>query len=478
MRFGWRAALGFMLGLSTWLAACGGGGAGGGSQSAAIGTLAYVDTVCREGADRYSVRQSLLIRQGEHDPVPVFEEAAEPVPVTGTPCKNFGQLRTGEVAVFGGVFQRFSVSPDGSAVVFEVTDDFSVVAPNQLIAPDREGIYFVRAEGSGLRRLGPASREANFRSAANGASDFPWFSFSPDGRFVTFADLGPDEAGKETVQVVTLNVLTGERKQVTHLPFAPELSPPFASTGPPAFISNDVIGFGTNVNVGWLNPSRDFVAVTVNADGTNLKVALTGTTVLTPGGPILLHLAITGSGRIAVTSRLPEGNLEIFVFDGINLLQVTNFGRVDTAFQGAFVGVDGQRVFFSASADPLGRNPTSTCQLFSVGALGGDLQQLTSFTDPEPSQYGCALGALQPPLGCVTVPNNGYAPSQDARTGTLVFASSCDPFGTNPNGGQLFAMRPDGTGLRQLTDDPPVKTDPDGSVTVELPGPYTYGPYR
>jgi hypothetical protein len=78
----------------------------------------------------------------------------------------------------------------------------------------------------------------------------------------------------------------------------------------------------------------------------------------------------------------------------------------------------------------------------------------------------------------VTVPINGYAPSQDARTGTLVFASSCDPFGTNPNGGQLFAMRPDGTGLRQLTDDPPVKTDPDGSVTVELPGPYTYGPYR
>jgi hypothetical protein len=34
----------------------------------------------------------------------------------------------------------------------------------------------------------------------------------------------------------------------------------------------------------------------------------------------------------------------------------------------------------------------------------------------------------------------------DRITGTVLFASSCDPVGTNPFGEQLFAMRPDGTG--------------------------------
>jgi len=60
----------------------------------------------------------------------------------------------------------------------------------------------------------------------------------------------------------------------------------------------------------------------------------------------------------------------------------------------------------------------------------------------------------------------------------LVFVSSCDPFGTNPNGEQIFAMRPDGSGLRALTDTRSVVHDPDGSVEVELPGPWSYGPHR
>jgi len=39
----------------------------------------------------------------------------------------------------------------------------------------------------------------------------------------------------------------------------------------------------------------------------------------------------------------------------------------------------------------------------------------------------------------------------DEITGALLFASSCDPLGGNPFGDQLFAMRQDGTGLRQVT---------------------------
>ena len=62
----------------------------------------------------------------------------------------------------------------------------------------------------------------------------------------------------------------------------------------------------------------------------------------------------------------------------------------------------------------------------------------------------------------------------DRITGTVLFASSCDPVGGNPFGDQLFAMRPDGTGLRQLTNARGMTTDPDGTVHVELPGPEVY----
>ena len=59
-----------------------------------------------------------------------------------------------------------------------------------------------------------------------------------------------------------------------------------------------------------------------------------------------------------------------------------------------------------------------------------------------------------------------------------MFESSCDPLHANPYGGQLFAMRPDGLGLRQLTDAAGFTTNPDGSVHVELPGPFAYSSER
>jgi hypothetical protein len=169
-------------------------------------------------------------------------------------------------------------------------------------------------------------------------------------------------------------------------------------------------------------------------------------------------------------------------------LQLTRFDRVDTGHPAAavsaqaFLSADGQRVFFTASADPEGKNPTETCQLFSIDSLGADLQQLTLFrTDPH-SEYGCnSYVAAQG--GCfIAAVNADRASSQDAVLGTLVFYSSCDPFGTTPNGGQLYAMKPDGmepdgSGLRQLTSARGMVIAADGSVDVELPGPHAYGPH-
>jgi hypothetical protein len=86
--------------------------------------------------------------------------------------------------------------------------------------------------------------------------------------------------------------------------------------------------------------------------------------------------------------------------------------------------------------------------------------------DGRPSTTGCAAWAS--PACSIS---NLFV---DPRTGTVLFQSSCDPFGANPFGEQLFAMRPDGTGLRQLTSARGMTTDPDGTIHVELPGPTAY----
>jgi hypothetical protein len=59
-------------------------------------------------------------------------------------------------------------------------------------------------------------------------------------------------------------------------------------------------------------------------------------------------------------------------------------------------------------------------------------------------------------------------------TRALVFESSCDPFGTDVLGDQYFAMRPDGSGLRQLTRTRGMVTHADGSIEVQRPGPWAY----
>jgi len=74
---------------------------------------------------------------------------------------------------------------------------------------------------------------------------------------------------------------------------------------------------------------------------------------------------------------------------------------------------------------------------------------------------------------------DGEIGRQDPETGTIVFDSSCDPFGVSPVSQQLYAMRPDGSGLRQLTAYRGMVEEPDGTVTVELPGPVAYSaPFR
>jgi hypothetical protein len=67
------------------------------------------------------------------------------------------------------------------------------------------------------------------------------------------------------------------------------------------------------------------------------------------------------------------------------------------------------------------------------------------------SRPGCLPGRRG--LGCQIHFGFVRHPSQNPHTGTIFFWSNCDPFpGQNPDGWQVFAMQPDGSGLRQLTD--------------------------
>jgi len=165
---------------------------------------------------------------------------------------------------------------------------------------------------------------------------------------------------------------------------------------------------------------------------------------------------------------------DVFVQQGKDLLQLTNL-HCDDTFTG-FLSASRSRAFFLASADPLGTNPHRHCQLFSVNSLGGGMRQITHFD----------LGYRLSYPGCFCPCGIGYGAYrlivQDPVTKAIVFNTAQDPFHLSAirlrpglfSYDQILAMRPDGSGLRQLTDAAGFTTNPDGSIRVELPGPFAY----
>jgi hypothetical protein len=320
------------------------------------------------------------VRRGESAPVTIARIPIGPLPAP-LACGLFGFRRDGASSVALGAFHRLAVSPDGTALVFEVTDDFSLLG-QRFVPPEQQGIFFIRADGGGLRRLGAASRTPSFTSSGAFGTDFvePVFRFSPNGRLVDFTDMGPGPDGQDAAQVFILDVETGQRTQVTHLPPAPVAG--IAGTRVGAFPNDRTISFTTSSNPEGLNPDGELLLFAVSIDDFKLKPL---STVVLQGEEGLIPVpVITGFGRVARSVKVPgvpvnrlpgilEGTsiYEVFIIDGTDVLQLTNFRRVDTA-QRLILGQDGERVFFTASVDPpLGTNPLEVCQIFSADALGG-----------------------------------------------------------------------------------------------------------
>ena len=480
------------------LTACGGGRGEATSSlttepAPVSGTLAYVETECRDTGNVFVEHQRLRIRQGEREPVTVFETPEVSVPGKGFLCPEVIGGHFGDGSVAREAFQQVTVSPDGASVAFEVTDEFSVDPHLPLnLPPEKKGIFWVRADGTGVpRKLGPPSRERSFYITGGSFINGPTFDlgFSPDGGTLAFVDKGPDADGHEADQVFTIDVATGTRTQVTHLPPSIPAAgyPPDAPTlRGPVFVDDQRIKFKSTANPNDVNPKGEYLIMTIKTDGSDLQVPLPITVPLA-GSQVDLQFVITGGRPLAINVEYaghpindpPLGGVqeiwEVFVVDEEgNALQLTNFRRIDTS-AGA-VDPDGEHVYFYASADPLGTNPSENCQIFSIDRTGADLRQLTNFREVDHSLTGCDFETNgltgSRPIGCAL-----YFTYQDPRSRTLLFYSECNPLNNmNPNGSQIFAMRPDGSGLRQLTDSQGLVKAP-GGYSGAIPGPWAYGPY-
>jgi cysteine-rich repeat protein len=468
-----------------------------GPGGARIRTLAYVVSSCTQFPDGRSVgHQALRIRRGDRDPVTIAEfgpgsTAGGMLPYGMPYCEDVSSsgARWGSKSTFVFPLQRLGVSPDGSVVVFEVNDEFSV--SGFTVPPERKGMFLVHADGRGLTRLGPPSHE---RSSANEYIYSPPIGFSPDGRRIVFTDRGPGPQGEEAPQIVMVDLATPtyERRTLTRLPAG--LAPPFGTTNVrgfltccPTFLDDETVLFQTWVDPApgadggkGLNPDHEFASFTVRIDGSGLTRAPLPVEALTRS-QVDPTFGIAGLGTDLIrfflhgTPVQSDGGFpisEVFLHHGKELLQLTNFRLVDT-FK-AFLTPAETRAYFVASADPFGTNPSHNCQMFSVDNFGAGMRQITFFdpgTRAKPPFPAC-FGA--PPPWCTIGEGYFRVIFQDPVTRSIVFQASCNPLGANPNGGQIFAMRPDGSGLRQLTDAAGIALHPDGTMTAELVSPFAY----
>jgi hypothetical protein len=462
-----------------------------------IGTLAYVLTECEVDAQGNLLgAQELRIRRGNCEDVTVvrleLDVAVKEPPFAG--CRFYGQWRVGGAVVSVAPFHRVSVTPDGSGVLFDVSNgDVRLVS-----VPDEiEGMWLVRADGTGLRRLHEPIRVSQFKVLP----EYPYaqvapdtIRFSPDGRRIVFTDLDD----QDVEQIFTTRIANGRtRTQLTSLPRATASKPWAPATGWASFIDDETIGFVTHADYPpGANPEGGRRQFTVGVRGKKGPLDVTadsdrgsslgkpGFTIVGGGSLYQLEVASAPANSGPTSGRTVE---EIAFLTEADSLQLTNFGRADTA--GAVLDMHGKRAFFSASANPNKStcrtcdNPSENCQIFSIGNRGQGLRQLTHFRHTDQSTMGCIpLPVEEGPLteihdGCFVFVNGEYAIG-----GAVVFETSCDPFcsrihGERPCnlGGNIFAMRPDGSGMRQLTHARTVTRLPEGGIHVELPGPWAYG---
>jgi hypothetical protein len=459
-----RAAIALLAGLL--LPACGdGNGSPGAGAGANAGTLAYLVSTCRRVSGlEETVQHELRVTRGD-ETATVYSVGPLGPFASGAACVRWGR-GGGQIMNRFGAFTRLGMTPDGSGIVFELNDETNVnPSARNLLPAEQRGMYYVRSDGSGLRPLGPPSRFPAYHSASGGWHHHKVL-FAPGGRLFTYGDLGPDEDGQEAPQVFVRDVHTGAAKQLTRLPPVPD-----AGGNPEIwnirFIDARTILFWRFVES---TDRYSYKYVSVDLDG---KTTDLDRIVELPDGTVITIPVIT-SGKWAANFADVGGEAEnggsrweVFVTDGTNVLQLTRYNRFDTAPNTPVLAAFDGRVYFTASADPLGTNPSYGCQIFSIDPISRDTRQVTFFE---------CEGSGRSTRGCFGRCRVN-TPLISSATGTLYFESLLDPLGQNPRIWQVFAIEPDGSGLRQLTDARGFVLSPDGRHEVETVSWFNHAPY-
>jgi hypothetical protein len=408
-----------------------------------FGTLAYVVSTCRVVGRSQIGAQELRIHRAGCDSITVLRLAnPEPVADPFGLCTIVGENHLGTASPIAGAFQRLGVTPDGKGVVFEINNAFELLEHTPL-APEQQGFFYVRADGTGLRRLGPPSRDPTYRIYVSGgrpsAEVQTRVAISEDGRWAVFSDRAPGADGVETEQLFAIDLVTGERRQVTNLTAGEPPRPGRRIIGYFAFQEGRPIVF-------VLETGRQAQAKKIRVDGTGLR-DLSDPSGLSSNGENRVSLTFRRSGLryglVGITSLVPPVNADALpdfgtrvdlyslLADG-NLIQLTNFGFGDTNP----LGLAPRDIVFMASADPLGKNPFHNCQLFRISPLGLGFRQATHFGQGRRSEEGCQIGPLP---GCGIRELNGWDSDTAAA---LTFYYDCDPIGTDPNLSRIHISDP------------------------------------
>jgi Tol biopolymer transport system component len=423
------------------------------------------------------------------DPLGLNPDRSQELFLIGADGHGLSQL-TDTPDLASGFITNYFIAGDGSRVVFESNADYLGTNPQQV-----GQVWVVESDGTGLRQLTTFTFDHSWRL-------YP--TISDDGQRITFAspeDLtGP--GGNGFSQIFAVLHEGTDLRRLTTIPFDHSYYPQISGDGSTiAFFSRGQVPGDPYWTQG------DQIAV-INWDGTGIRTvaapyigdAVTGYAGppdITDDGQVVVYPAVdipcctwdiyrvnkdgTGVSQLTDTYREPgcpmarvsgAGGRVAFLCEGEELYGGPNPDLGQELFAATATGTDhrqlsdslrgdstdpemtpdGSRVVFVSDADPLGEPGENLPQLYRIAPDGSDLTRVTEFQDGDTEQ-----------------------PSVTDDGQWIVFSHSGDPLGTNGNGGyQIFAVRADGSELRQLTDPTPGTTAPsemprvagDGSVVV------------
>ncbi|MDH3283968.1 MAG: hypothetical protein OEQ13_04445, partial [Acidobacteriota bacterium] len=376
-------------------------------------------------------------------------------------------------------FGAVSISDDGARIVFAYGGD-----PLGTNADLGGELFAIEATGTSLRQL--TTTAAGFASGAPALSgDGQKAAFQSDG------DLTGGNAANQTEIFVVDWAGTGLLQLTTTTTIFGFTGDP-ASQAPSITDDGSTVFFQSNHSTLFVNLDSNSEIFRINTNGTGFQQVTS--TVLELGS---VFPTVSGNGNkiafVAVDSAVnlqvadanganqvvlvtydttfdsqpdvtPDGARIVFVrstglfggdqvwrieADGSGLAQVTALGSGGASSPN--IAGDGQTIVFSAGSNDTGGNGDQSEEIFTIGADGIGLTQLTAG-----------------PLG-----TSSESPVIAADGSRVVFDSDADLTGGNADGSrEIFTMLPDGTGLAQLTSGPALtasrnpRTDASGTVVA------------